>query len=94
MERGEERGEVGVCRHQTTCPALIVYLILGKVIYQTVPFKKRRSLKAACVTSTWLSKYHSCRRYTAAQPERKSRNISKQLRSETRRLLNGPAKLT
>lgn len=29
-ERRVERGQGGVCRHQTTCPALIVYLIVGR----------------------------------------------------------------
>lgn len=37
---GRERGgEVGVCRQRTTWPALIVYLILRKVIYQTALLK-------------------------------------------------------
>ena len=45
---GGEDGRGGVCRHRTTCPALIVYLILGKVIYQTVLLKAPAFKSSMC----------------------------------------------
>lgn len=41
-------GEVGVCRHRTTCPTLIVYLILRKVIYQTALLKATAFKSSKC----------------------------------------------
>lgn len=47
-EERKRGGEVGVCRHRTTCPELIVYLIVGKVIYQTALLKATAFKSSKC----------------------------------------------